>query len=117
LAGHRPPRILTNTTRAQAIRSGHLTAANTFAAGPHLLPGLIIDGPASTLTRTAGRHLTIAVSDPTFTRATITLTIPARWLTLTTANPAVRVSHTLLGTRLTFTTHHLHGATVTAELR
>jgi hyaluronate lyase len=117
LATHRPPRILTNTTRAQAIQAANLTAANTFSPGPHLLPGLIIDGPASALIRTQGRQLTIAVSDPTFARSTITLTIPARWLTLTTANPAVRVSHTLLGTRLTLTTHHEHGATVTAELR
>ncbi len=117
VATHRPPRILTNTPRAQAIQSGPLTAANTFTSGPHLLPGLIVDGPASLLTRTQGRRLTIAVSDPTFSRASITLTIPARWLTLTATNPAVRVTHTLLGTRLTFTTHHLHGATVTAELR
>ncbi|MEV6284279.1 polysaccharide lyase family 8 super-sandwich domain-containing protein [Kribbella sp. NPDC051770] len=117
LAGHRPVRILTNTRRAQAIQSGTLTAANTFASGPHLLPGLILDGPTSVLTRSHGRQLTVAVSDPTFTRTTIPVLVPGRWLTLTTPNPAVRLTHTLLGTRLTFTTHHLHGATVRADLR
>jgi hyaluronate lyase len=119
LHSHRPPRILTNTTRAQAIHHPALTltAANTFAAGPHLLPGLVIDGPASTVVRTQGRQVTVAVSDPTFTRSTITITIPGRRLNLTTPDPAVRVTHTFLGTRLTYTTHQLHGATVTAVLR
>ncbi|GAA1541813.1 polysaccharide lyase family 8 super-sandwich domain-containing protein [Kribbella lupini] len=116
LATHRPVRVLTNTPRTQAIQSGNLTAANTFKPGPHILPGLIIDGPASVLARTTGRRLTIAVSDPTFTRPTITVTIPGRWLTLSSANPAVQVTQTLLGSRLTFTTHHLHGATATAAL-
>ncbi|WP_330359545.1 polysaccharide lyase beta-sandwich domain-containing protein [Kribbella sp. ALI-6-A] len=119
LHSHRPPRILTNTTRAQAIHHAalNLTLANTFAAGPHLLPGLIVDGLASTVVRTSGPQVTVAVSDPTFTRPTITITIPGRRLTLTTPNPAVRVTHTLLGTRLTYTTHQLHGATITAVLR
>ncbi|ADB35815.1 polysaccharide lyase 8 alpha-helical [Kribbella flavida DSM 17836] len=116
---HRPVRVLTNTRRAQAIHHAglNLTAANTFAGGPHVLPGLLIDGPASTLLQAKGRQVTVAVSDPTFDRTTISLTIPGRWLRLAEPAAGVQLTHGLLGTRLSYRTHNLHGATLSAVLR
>jgi len=112
--------VVANTTRLQAIRHTtlNLIAANTFTAGKHYVAGLTIDGPASVLTRQLpDRTTTFAVSDPTMERATITLTVPARWLIKVAADPGVQIAHTLIGTRLTFTTHHLHGRTLTATFR
>ncbi|MFF1818619.1 polysaccharide lyase family 8 super-sandwich domain-containing protein [Kribbella sp. NPDC058245] len=103
--------VLANTPRLQAIQHQglRLTAANTFTPGLHHLPGLTIDGPASVLLQRTPAGLTVAVSDPTTTRATITLNLWARYLRPVTPNPAVQVTRTLTGTRLTFTTHQTHG--------
>ena len=112
--------VLANTSRLQAIHHQglNLTAANTFTPGHHQVVGLTIDGPASVITqRHANRTTTIAVSDPTTTRATITLNVLARWLTKVTADPGVQVTHTLTGTRLTYPTHQTHGRTLTATFR
>ncbi|TWD80313.1 hyaluronate lyase [Kribbella amoyensis] len=119
LAGYRAVRVLTNTTRAQAVHHTTLglTAANTFAPGPHVIPGLIINGPASVIHQAEGRHVKVAVSDPTFTRRDITVFVPARRLTLVTPTPGIRVTPTPVGTHITFTTHQTHGRTLTADLR
>jgi len=116
---YRAVRVLTNTTRAQAIHHTrlNLTAANTFTPGPHHFPGLHVDGPASVLTQQTRGTLTVAVSDPIMTRATITILLPAHWLRLQTADPGIHLTHTYQGTRLTFPTHHRHGQTLTATLR
>ncbi|TDO54585.1 hyaluronate lyase [Kribbella sp. VKM Ac-2527] len=116
---YRAVHVHTNTTGAQAIHHTHLnlTAANTFTPGPHHLPGLHVDGPASVLTQQTRGTLTVAVSDPTMTRGTITILLPARWLRLQTADPGIHLTHTYQGTRLTFPTHHRHGQTLTATLR
>ena len=112
--------VLANSTRVQAIRhSGlDLIAVNTFTSGHHQVLGLSVDGPASVITRrNADRTTSIAVSDPTMSRATISVFVPARRLVQVTADPGVTFTHTLAGTRLTFTTHHLHGASLTATFR
>ncbi|MEV8377814.1 polysaccharide lyase family 8 super-sandwich domain-containing protein [Kribbella sp. NPDC056861] len=111
--------LLSNTPRLQAIHHPglHLTAANTFTPGRHQLLNYTIDGPASFLTQHRAGTTTIAISDPTMTRSTITVTILARWLTKVTADPGVTVQHTLTGTRLTYTTHQAHGRTLTATFR
>lgn len=111
--------VLANTPRLQAIHhSGlNLTAANTFTPGRHQVLGLSIDGPASLLTQRVNDTTTIAVSDPTTTRTTITINVLARWLTKLTADPGVQVAHTVTGTRLTYPTHHTHGRTLTATFR
>ncbi len=112
--------VLANTPRVQAIhhQALNLTAANTFTPGRHQVLGLTIDGPASVITQRHPNHTTtIAVSDPTTTRPTITVNVLARWLTKLTADPGVVVTHTLTGTRLTYPTHQSHGATLTATFR
>ncbi len=110
--------VLANTPRLQAIQhlGLRLTAANTFTPGLHHLPGLTIDGPAATLLRRTPTETTVAVSDPTTTRPTITLNLWAQYLRPATPTPAVQVTRTLTGTRLTFTTHQAHGKTLTIKL-
>jgi hyaluronate lyase len=111
---------LSNTPRLQAIHHHgvNLTAANTFTPGHHQVLDITIDGPASVIAqRNPDDTTTIAVADPTTTRSTVTLTILGRRLTLVTPTPTVQVSHTLLGTRLTYTTHHTHGQTISATFR
>ncbi|WP_020389106.1 polysaccharide lyase family 8 super-sandwich domain-containing protein [Kribbella catacumbae] len=112
--------LLSNTPRLQAIHHPtlNLTAANTFTPGHHQVLNYTVDGPASFLTqRHPDRTTTIAVADPTTTRATITVTVRGRWLNKLTADPGVAVQHTITGTRLTFPTHQTHGRTVTATFR
>ncbi|TDD57914.1 silent information regulator protein Sir2, partial [Kribbella antibiotica] len=85
--------VLANTPRLQAIHHQglRLTAANTFAPGPHQLPGLTINGPASVLLQHTPTGLTVAVSDPTTTRATITLNLWAQYLRPVTPTPGIKV--------------------------
>jgi polysaccharide lyase family 8-like protein len=116
---HSRPQLLSNTPRLQAIHHPtlNLTAANTFTPGHHQLLNYTIDGPASFLAQRRAGTTTIAVTDPTTARATITVNVLARWLTSVTADPGVTVQHTLTGTRLTFKTHQTHGRTLTATFR
>jgi hyaluronate lyase len=93
-----------------------LTAANTFAAGPHNLPGLTIDGPASLLLRRQSSGVQVAVSDPTTQRDTITVNLWAQYLKPATPVPGVQVTRTLTGTRLTFTTRHTDGSSLEIKL-
>ncbi|MEV6416127.1 polysaccharide lyase family 8 super-sandwich domain-containing protein [Kribbella sp. NPDC051718] len=107
--------LLSNTPRLQAIHHPalDLTAANTFTAGRHHVLNYTIDGPASFLTQRRAGTTTIAVSDPTTRRPTVTVTVIGRWLTKT-AGPGVELQHTLTGTRLTFDTHQTYGRTISA---
>ncbi|MFK4083046.1 polysaccharide lyase family 8 super-sandwich domain-containing protein [Kribbella sp. NPDC020789] len=111
--------VLANTPHLQAIQHQglRLTAANTFTPGRHHLPGLTIDGPASVLLQRTPTGLTVAVSDPTMARSTITITLPAQYLRPVTPTPAVQVTRTPTGTRLTFTTHQAHGRSLQLPLR
>jgi hyaluronate lyase len=109
---------LANTVKMQAIQhlGLRLTAANTFAAGPHNLPGLTIDGPASLLLRRPSSGVQVAVSDPTTQRDTITVNLWAQYLKPATPVPGVQVTRTLTGTRLTFTTRHTYGSSLEIKL-
>ncbi|MFF4835082.1 polysaccharide lyase 8 family protein [Streptomyces sp. NPDC001315] len=68
--------ILANSARAQAIRCGrlHLIAANFWQAAD--VAALTADGPCSVLLRRDGARLRLAVSDPSRTTQTVTLTLP-----------------------------------------
>ncbi|TCO38659.1 hyaluronate lyase [Kribbella antiqua] len=108
--------VLSNTPRLQAIQhlGLRLTGANTFAPGQHNLPGLSIDGPASVLLQRQSSAVTVAVSDPTTARDTITVNLWGQYLR--GAAPGVQVVRTATGTRLTFDTHHTYGRSLTVSL-
>jgi hyaluronate lyase len=108
--------LLSNTQRLQAIHHPalNLTAANSFTPGRHTISGLTVDGPASVLTQRQGRTTTVAVSDPTMARATITITLLGQWLRKLSGDATV--DHTLLGTRLTYNTTHTYGRTLSVAL-
>ncbi|MFC1435081.1 polysaccharide lyase 8 family protein [Streptacidiphilus sp. N1-3] len=92
-AAHPDVTVLANTTALQAVHAAdaRLTAANFFAAGA--LPsggteersvsglqisGLAVSGPASVLVTEQGERLTLAVSDPTCTQTSLTVTVSSR---------------------------------------
>jgi hyaluronate lyase len=109
---------LANTVELQAIQhlGLRLTAANTFTPGPHNLPGLTIDGPASLLLRRQTSGVQVAVSDPTTQRDNITVNLWAQYLKPATPVPGVQVTRTITGTRLTFTTRHTYGKSLAIKL-
>ncbi|MFF0339455.1 polysaccharide lyase family 8 super-sandwich domain-containing protein [Kribbella sp. NPDC004875] len=110
--------LLSNTVKMQAIQhlGLRLTAASTFTAGTHNLPGLAIDGPASVLVRRAKSSVQVAVSDPTTTRDTITVNLWAQYLKPAASTPGVQVTRTATGTRLTFSTRHTYGQSLAIKL-
>ncbi|WP_328330837.1 polysaccharide lyase beta-sandwich domain-containing protein [Kribbella sp. NBC_00382] len=111
--------LLSNTPRLQAIHHPtlNLTAANTFAPGHHQVLNYTIEGAASFLAQRRGSTTTIAISDPTTTRSTITVTVLGQWLSNVTADPGVKLQHTMTGTRLTYDTHQTYGRTISATFR
>ncbi|WP_298327117.1 polysaccharide lyase family 8 super-sandwich domain-containing protein [Haloactinopolyspora sp.] len=112
--------VVANDVQVQAItHSGlNLVAANTFGPGSHEAAGIVIDGAASVLVQTrADRVTTVAVSDPTMRRDSVTVVLRGRRLTKISSGRGVRVSHTDDGTRLDVDTHHLYGGTRTIRLR
>ncbi|MFJ8754048.1 polysaccharide lyase family 8 super-sandwich domain-containing protein [Streptomyces sp. NPDC102441] len=116
---HGPLSVLSNTVRLQAAVHSHLgiTAANSFTQGTHQAGRLSIDGPASVmLRRTGGGAYSIAVSDPTTTRRTVSVTLHGRPLRRVSADAGVRVRHVPGGTRLDVTTHQAYGRSLTATL-
>ncbi|WP_427887592.1 polysaccharide lyase family 8 super-sandwich domain-containing protein [Kribbella sp. GL6] len=110
--------LLANTTRLQAIQHDglRLTAANSFGPGLHHLPGLTVDGPASVLVRRQAATVQLAVSDPTTQRDTITVTLQAQYLKPAAPAQGVQVTRTATGTRLTFSTRHTYGASISVKL-
>jgi hyaluronate lyase len=117
--GHGRIAVLSNTPRLQAIQhlGLGLTGVNSFGPGRHNLPGLTVDGPASVLLqRHRDRSITVSASDPTTTRDTITVNLWAQYLRPDSADPGVQVVRTVTGTRLTFTTHHTYGRSLTVKL-
>jgi hyaluronate lyase len=109
--------VLANTPRLQAIQhlGLGLTGANSFGPGRHNLPGLTIDGPASVLLqRHQDRTITVAVSDPTTDRDTVTVNLWGEYLKA--EDPRVQVVRTATGTRLTFTAHRTYGRSLTVKL-
>ncbi|MEU0135027.1 polysaccharide lyase family 8 super-sandwich domain-containing protein [Streptomyces sp. NPDC006296] len=117
---HGPLAVLSNMEHLQAAAHTGLgiTAANAFTAGTHRAGRLSIDGPASVLLRrTAGGTYALAVSDPTTTRRTVSVTLHGRPLRSVAADTGIRVHHVPGGTRLDVTTHHAYGRSFTATLR
>ena len=110
--------VLSNTARMQAIQhlGLRLTGANTFTPGAHHLPGLTIDGPASVLLRRQSSTITVAISDPTTARDTITVNLRAQYLRPASPTPGVQVVRTVAGTRLTFATRHTYGRSLAVRL-
>ncbi|MBO1333614.1 polysaccharide lyase family 8 super-sandwich domain-containing protein [Streptomyces sp. VRA16 Mangrove soil] len=110
--------LLANTPRLQAVRhtSLGLTAANTFTSGTHHTAGLAVEGPASVLVRREGKKVTVAVSDPTTERDTVSVTLHGRALRRTDGDDAVHVRPVPGGTRLDVTTRHAYGRSFSCQL-
>ena len=75
------PVILANSTDLQAVRHPQLdlVAANSYSNGTHQIGKFSIDGAASVIVQDAdGGRTRIAVSDPTFGRDEIAVTVPGR---------------------------------------
>ncbi len=117
-----PLRVLANSTRLQALSHTGLglTAVNTFTPGRHEAARVRVEGPASVIVRREarpGRGVTVAVSDPTTGRDTITVLLRGHGLRKVAADPGVRVSRVPGGTRIDVDTHHAYGKSFTATLR
>ncbi len=66
--------VLANTPETQAVRLGTGTnAACFYTAGA--LAGLTVSGPAAVMWRRTGRRARVAISDPTHTQSTLTITL------------------------------------------
>ncbi|MET4923460.1 polysaccharide lyase family 8 super-sandwich domain-containing protein [Streptomyces sp. PSRA5] len=118
--GRGPLSVVANTTRVQAVehRGLSLLAANTFTPGTHRADRLSIDGAASVLLRTSrDGTVSIAVSDPTTERNTVSVTLRGRWLRAVSSDDRVRVRRVLGGTRVDVDTRRAHGRSLTARLR
>ncbi|MGH3648333.1 MAG: polysaccharide lyase family 8 super-sandwich domain-containing protein, partial [Micromonosporaceae bacterium] len=112
--------VLANNPRVQAVKHTGLglTAANVFASGSHEAAGVSIDGPASVIVRAESGNLTsVAASDPTMARDTVTVILRGKRLTKVSGDDGVRVSWLPEGTRLEFGTHHRYGRSLTVTLR
>ncbi|MER5224343.1 polysaccharide lyase family 8 super-sandwich domain-containing protein [Streptomyces flaveus] len=117
-----PLKVLTNSPRLQAVTHTGLglTAVNSFTPGRHEAAGMgiRIDGPASVIVRRERRGLTtVAVSDPTMHRDTVSVLLRGRPLREVTSDDGVRVRAAHGGTRLEFDTHHAYGRSFTVTLR
>jgi hyaluronate lyase len=115
-----PLSVLTNTTSTQAIRHTalKLLAANTFTPGTHRIDTLLVDGPASVLLQEQPHGtLSLAVSDPTMSRDTLSLTILGRPLRETAPVAGVTVRRVVGGTRVDVATRHAYGRSFTVALR
>ncbi|MEU8955109.1 polysaccharide lyase family 8 super-sandwich domain-containing protein [Streptomyces sp. NPDC048518] len=117
---HGPLTVLANSAHVQAIAHTGLglTAANTFTRGWHGAAGLRVHGPASVIVRRgrSGAPLSLAVSDPTMDRDTVTVLLRGRPLRKVTADLGVRVDRVPGGTRVEVDTHHAYGRSFTATL-
>ncbi|MFF8281715.1 polysaccharide lyase family 8 super-sandwich domain-containing protein [Streptomyces albus] len=116
--GHGPLSVLANTTRLQAVRHLRLglLAVNSFGRGDRSVAGLRLDGAASLLLRRDGREVTVAVSDPTMRRDSITLLLHGRRLRPVRTDDGVRVSPAPGGTLVRVRTRHAYGRSFTATL-
>ncbi|MGH3736144.1 MAG: polysaccharide lyase family 8 super-sandwich domain-containing protein [Micromonosporaceae bacterium] len=114
-----PLTVLANHTRVQAVKHTGLglTAANVFAAGRYEAGGLRIDGPASVIARTRDGLTTVAASDPTTDRDTVTVLLRGQRLSVVSADEGVRVTRAPVGTLLEFRTHQRYGRGLTVTLR
>ena len=84
--------VTANTASVQAISDATLgvTMANFYAAAT--AGAVTVNAPASVSTQTSGSELTIAVSDPTWTSATVQVTVAASgYAAIVAADPTVTV--------------------------
>ncbi|MFF3689913.1 polysaccharide lyase family 8 super-sandwich domain-containing protein [Streptomyces sp. NPDC002187] len=117
---HGPVSVLANTVRVQAVRHARLglVAVNVFAPGRHRAERLSTDGPASVILRRAPDGTTsIAVSDPTMARRSVSVTVHGRPMRTLSSDAGVRTHRVPGGTRVDVTTHHAHGRSFGATLR
>jgi hyaluronate lyase len=110
-ARNRPVRRLRADSSVHAVRLHDVLAANFWQAG--CVAELTVDGPAS-LVMARG---TVAISDPTQTRSTITVDLAEPGLRFVEADDRVRVMRRGAGWRLTADVTDSHGGTVTATFR
>ncbi|MEV0097199.1 polysaccharide lyase family 8 super-sandwich domain-containing protein [Streptomyces sp. NPDC050738] len=117
---HGPLQVVANSPRLQALTHTGLglTAANSFTTGRHEAAGLRIEGPASVMVRRGHRgQVSVAVSDPTMARDTVTVLVRGRARREVTADDGVRVRQVHGGTLLEVDTRHAYGRSFTAALR
>ncbi|MEV4223796.1 polysaccharide lyase family 8 super-sandwich domain-containing protein [Nonomuraea sp. NPDC049725] len=116
--GYAPPEVLVNDRHVQAVKHEGLglVAANVFADGPRHAERLVVDGPASVIVR-RGSRTTVALSDPTMKRDSVSVVIHGRPLRLVTADEGVTVRRVPGGTLVRAATRHAYGRTFTATLR
>ncbi|MFB7900542.1 polysaccharide lyase beta-sandwich domain-containing protein, partial [Streptomyces xiamenensis] len=117
--GDSPLTLLSNTPHLQAVEHQGLSLlmANTFTPGPHQAGPLTIEGPASVLLHTTpDGTLSMAISDPTTKRDTVTVLLRGYRLDVVSADDDVHVRRLSTGTRLTADTRSLNGRSVTASL-
>ncbi|GAB2509569.1 hyaluronate lyase [Paramicrobacterium agarici] len=114
------PQIVEHSDDVHAVRHDGigLLGINVFSTGEHEIGKLTVDGPAAVLAQNADRGRTvIAVSDPTFARDTVSITIPGNRAVLDDEHPHVTAHRVKGATRLDFTTRHAYGATITVTVR
>lgn len=119
LASYAGVEVVAHDEAVHAVRHSGLglLAVTTFGPGTHRVGNLTVDGAAAVLAQDAPQGRTaIAVSDPTFGRDAVTVTVPGRRAVLD-GDPEVTVEHVPGGTRLRFGTHHAYGATRTVTVR
>jgi hyaluronate lyase len=111
--------VLANSTEIQAVKHTGLgiVAANVFGHGTHHAERLAIGGPASVLLRSVDGVTSVAVSDPTMERDSISVTVHGRRMGVVSADEGVRVTAVNGGTRIDVTTRHAYGRSFTATLR
>ncbi|PSL05875.1 hyaluronate lyase [Haloactinopolyspora alba] len=112
--------VVANRPEIQAVKHTGLglVAANVFAAGRHEAAGVSVDGPASVIVRTrADRVRTVAVSDPTMDRDTVSVLLRGRPMTAISPGRHVHVDRVAGGTLLEFDTHQAYGRSFEITLR
>ncbi|MFC8596772.1 polysaccharide lyase family 8 super-sandwich domain-containing protein [Isoptericola sp. NPDC057191] len=116
--GGGPVAVLANDEHVQAVRHAGLglVAANVFDGRAHVR-NLTIDGPASLLVREDDGTTSVALSDPTMRRDTVTVTLRGRHLDVEAADDGVEVRRVPGGTEVRARTRHAYGASRTAVLR
>jgi hyaluronate lyase len=115
LARRSPLLVLRNTVDAQAILSGQLLLANFWTPGR--VAEVIANTPCSVVRRARGRHLDLALSDPTQLAGAVQLRLLLPGATIVQADEGVRVRRTLLGLEITADVSNAAGATRNLTIR
>lgn len=116
--GSRGPEILQHSDDIHAVRHPQLglLALNTFSEGTHEIGNLTVHGPASVIAQKGPRGSTvIAVSDPTFMRDTVSVTIRGR-RPIRESDPEVTTRTERGHLQLDFRTHQAYGKTFTVTV-